>query len=57
MSSLTSFVFPVFNPNAGKYDQNNAEYGHFSRKAGEELTKSLEEFYLASNVNIRGIRE
>ena len=28
-----------------------------SRKAGEELTKSLEEFYLASNVNIRGIRE
>ena len=57
MSSLTSFVFPLFNPNAGKYDQNNAEYGHFSRKAGEELTKSLEEFYLASNVNIRGIRE
>ena len=38
-------------------DQNNAEYGHFPRSAGEELTKILEEFYLASNVNIPGIRE
>ena len=37
--------FPVFGLNAGKYDQNNSEYGHFSGSCGYsntvEILKSL----------------